>query len=65
MVDRAKKVSASGPMPVVNMWWLHTPNPRKAMKTPENTIAAYPNSGLREKTGSTSDTTPNAGRIRM
>src|SRR5687767_15256131 len=37
MVDSAKKVSAIGPMPVVNMWWLHTPNPRKAMKTPENT----------------------------
>ncbi len=31
--------SAIGPMPVENMWWLHTPKPRKAMKQPENTIA--------------------------
>ena len=40
IVVSEKKVSAIGPMPVVNMWWLHTPNPRKAMNTPENTIAA-------------------------
>ena len=52
-------------MPVENMWWLHTPNPRNAMNAPENTIAAYPNSGFRENTGSTSETMPKAGRIRM
>ena len=40
MVAREKKVSAIGPMPVVNMWWLQTPKPRKAMNAPENTIAA-------------------------
>jgi hypothetical protein len=40
MVDSEKKVSAIGPIPVVNMWWLHTPNPRNAMNTPEKTIAA-------------------------
>jgi len=32
--------SATGPMPVENMWWLHTPKPRKAMNAPEKTIAA-------------------------
>jgi hypothetical protein len=40
MVLRAKKVSEIGPMPVANMWCAHTPNPRNAMNTPENTIAA-------------------------
>ncbi len=40
MVVSEKNVSAIGPMPVVNMWWLHTPKPRKAMNTPEKTIAA-------------------------
>ena len=40
IVVRAKNVSAIGPMPVVNMWWLQTPKPRKAMNAPEKTIAA-------------------------
>ena len=40
IVVSAKNVSAIGPMPVVNMWWLHTPKPRNAMNTPEKTIAA-------------------------
>jgi hypothetical protein len=40
MVVSAKNVSARGPMPVENMWWLHTPNPRNAMNTPEKTMAA-------------------------
>ncbi len=40
MVASEKNVSAIGPIPVENMWWLHTPKPRNAMNTPENTIAA-------------------------
>ena len=40
IVVSAKNVSAIGPMPVANMWWLHTPKPRNAMNAPENTIAA-------------------------
>ena len=39
IVVSAKNESASGPIPVANMWWLHTPKPRKAMNAPENTIA--------------------------
>ena len=35
---RLKAVFATGPRPVVNMWWLHTAKPMKAMKMPENTI---------------------------
>src|SRR4029079_7655799 len=65
IVAREKKVSEIGPMPVVNMWWLHTPKPRKAMNAPEKTIAAYPKSGFREKTGSTSEMSRNAGSTRM
>ena len=37
---RLNAVSAIGPMPVANMWCAHTPKPRKAMKMPENTMAA-------------------------
>ena len=65
MVVIEKTASATGPMPVENMWWLHTPKPRNAMNAPEKTIAAYPKSGFREKTGRISETMPNAGRMRM
>ena len=65
MVAREKKASAKGPMPLANMWWAQTPKPRNAIKAPEKTIAVYPNKGFREKTGSTSDTMPNAGKTRM
>ncbi len=27
--------SATGPMPVANMWWLHTPKPKNPISTPE------------------------------
>jgi hypothetical protein len=38
IVDSAKKLSAMGPIPVANMWWLHTPHPSQPMSTPLNTI---------------------------
>ena len=34
IVASEKNASAKGPMPVENMWWLHTPKPRKAMNAP-------------------------------
>jgi hypothetical protein len=40
IVESENTVSAIGPIPVANMWWLHTPKPRNAMKMPEKTIAA-------------------------
>ena len=40
IVDSEKAVSATGPMPVANMWWPHTPKPMNAMNAPENTMAA-------------------------
>ena len=39
IVASEKKVSASGPIPVENMWCDHTPKPRKAMNALEKTIA--------------------------
>src|SRR5215470_3880774 len=65
IVDRANADLATGPRPVANMWCAHTPQPMKAMATPENTMTGYPNSGRRVNTGSTSETMPMAGRIRM
>ncbi len=65
IVPSEKAVSAIGPSPVVNMWWLQTPNPRNAMAIPEKITNGAPNSGLRENVGRISDTTPNDGRIRM
>jgi hypothetical protein len=38
MVPSAKKVSAMGPRPTANMWWLHTPQPSQPIRIPENTI---------------------------
>ena len=37
IVASAKAESATVPMPVVNMWWLHTPKPMKPIMAPENT----------------------------
>ncbi len=39
IVDSAKNESASGPMPVANMWCDQTPKPRNAMNAIEKTIA--------------------------
>ena len=35
MVAIEKAESATGPMPTANMWWLHTPKPKKPMVMPE------------------------------
>ena len=37
MVAREKAAVATAPMPVVNMWWLQTPKPRKPIQAPEKT----------------------------
>ena len=38
IVDTAKADLATGPRPVANMWWAHTPQPMKPIAMPENTI---------------------------
>src|SRR5437867_930239 len=65
MVETANAELATGPRPVANMWCAQTPQPINPMAMPENTTTGYPNSGLRENVGSTSDTMPIAGRMRM
>src|ERR1700733_13531800 len=60
-----KKLFAYEFMPIVNMWWAHTLMLTNAMKTVAPTITGYPKIGLREKTGTISDTNANAGRTRM
>ena len=35
MVAMEKAASATGPMPTENMWWLHTPKPKKPIMMPE------------------------------
>src|SRR5439155_19785684 len=65
IVDTAKAELATGPKPVANMWCAQTPQPMNPIAMPDSTTTGYPNNGLREKTGSTSDTMPSAGRMGM
>ncbi len=51
--------------PVANMWCAQTEKPRNPMTPSMTIIELRPNSGLREKTGTTSLRMPNAGRMRM
>src|SRR6188508_428263 len=60
IVDNANAEFATGPRPAANMWCAHTPQPMNPIAMPENTTTGYPNSGLRENTGRTSDTMPMA-----
>src|SRR5207247_10012146 len=52
-------------IPVVNMWWTHTVNPRSPIATVEYAIALYPKIGFRLITGITSEIIPIEGRIMM
>src|SRR6266487_353516 len=54
-----------GFMPLMNMWWPHTIQPRNAIPMIANTIEWYPKIGLRLPLAMMSDTMPIAGRIRM
>ena len=53
----------TGPRPDANMWCAHTPKPTRPIDAPENTTNGYPNNGLRENVGRTSEIIPKAGRI--
>src|SRR5215213_2352862 len=65
MVASMNPVPSRGSMPLWNMWWPQTMNPRPAMPAIEYTIGLYPNSGLRANVEMMSDTMPIAGRIMM
>ncbi len=40
IVEMANAELATGPRPVANMWWAHTPHPMNPMAAPANTRAA-------------------------
>ena len=40
IVERLNAETATGPRPVANMWCAHTPQPRKPIAMPENTMTA-------------------------
>ncbi len=40
IVDRPNAEIATGPSPVANMWWAHTPQPMKPIAMPEKTTTA-------------------------
>src|SRR5512135_1083200 len=65
IVEIMNVVPSSGFMPLWNMWWPQTMNPRPAMPHIEYAIARYPKIGLRAKTGRISEVMPIAGRIMM
>src|SRR5215831_9577748 len=51
-IDMSEKAeSAMGPMQTANMWWAHTPKPRKPISAVAYTIDGYPNSGFRANVG--------------
>src|ERR1700683_1213778 len=58
MSSDSSEKKGSSTVPVVNMWWAHTPVDRAAMAMVANTMFLYPNMGLREKTGMISETMP-------
>ena len=60
-----KKIRTTVGLGVENMWCAHTSRPRNAMTTVAAAIALYPKIGLRAKTGSTSEITPNPGSTMM
>ena len=65
IVVNEKTATETGPRPEANIWWAQTPQPTKPIAAPENTTNGYPNKGLRENTGRTSETIPNAGKTRI
>ena len=65
IVESPNAVWATGPRPVANMWCAHTPQPRNPIAMPEKMTTERPKSGLRENTGSVSETMPMPGRMRM
>src|SRR5438477_12511861 len=61
MMEKAKAVY--GLIPLMNMWWPQTMNPRKPMDSMAYTMALYPKIGLRENTDTSCEHNPIAGKI--
>ncbi len=65
IVEIMNVMPSVGFMPLWNMWWPQTIQPRNAIAMMAYTIEWYPKTGFRDPLAITSDTTPIAGRIRM
>src|SRR3977135_4071631 len=63
-VDTIKDDPSVGFIPLTNMWWPHTIQPRNAIATIANTIEWYPKIGLRLPFAMMSETMPMAGRVK-
>src|SRR5260370_37197299 len=63
MIENAKAVY--GLIPLMNMWWPQTMNPRNPIDSMAYTMALYPKIGLRENTDSNCEHKPIAGKIAM
>src|SRR6266481_2946267 len=63
MIENANAVY--GLMPLMNMWWPHTMNPRNPIDSMAYTIALYPKIGFRENTDTNCEHNPIAGKIAM
>src|SRR6185437_5994842 len=61
MLAPPKNASASGGIPVANMWCTHTPNPRIAVVTVASATIVYPTRGRQQNVGNASETMPIAG----
>src|SRR5579875_2824382 len=61
----AKNAWAITGRPTANIWCAHTVKLKKPIATPDQATKVYPKIGLREKTGSTSEMMPKAGKIRI
>src|SRR5580698_6105066 len=63
IVSSEKAIAEYGLSPLMNMWCPHTSSPRNAIEIDAQTMARYPNTGLREKLAITCETMPMPGRI--
>src|SRR5438552_1273920 len=64
-VDTMNEDPSVGFIPLTNMWWPHTIQPRNPIATIANTIEWKPKIGLRLPLAMMSDTIPIAVRMRM
>src|SRR6266446_6157292 len=64
-VDTMKDDPSVGFMPLTNMWWPHTIQPRNAIPAIAKTMEWYPKIGLRLPLAMSSEVMPIAGRMRM
>src|SRR5580704_6896560 len=65
MVSSENANAEYGLMPLMNIWWPHTMNPKKPIASMAYTMALYPKIGLRENVDKICEVTPMPGRMAM